>query len=55
MAAGQAVMCPGRTLLVLESSHAAVVAAADPVFVGVDWGNSHHQLCIVDAAGGIVD
>lgn len=26
-------------------------AAADGVFVGLDWGNSHHQLCILDAAG----
>jgi len=22
-----------------------------PVFVGIDWGGSHHQLCVVDAAG----
>jgi hypothetical protein len=21
------------------------------VFVGIDWGGSHHQLCVVDAAG----
>jgi hypothetical protein len=21
------------------------------VFVGIDWGASHHQLCVVDAAG----
>ena len=29
-------------------------AAADGVFIGLDWGNSHHQLCILDAAGRIV-
>ena len=22
-----------------------------PVFVGIDWGGSHHQLCVVDNAG----
>lgn len=27
---------------------------ADGVFVGIDWGNSHHQLCIVDNAGRLV-
>lgn len=29
---------------------------ADPggVFVGIDWGNSHHQLWVVDAVGEIV-
>lgn len=25
------------------------------VFVGIDWGNSHHQLCVVDADGGVVE
>lgn len=30
-------------------------AAADGVFIGLDWGNSHHQLCILDAAGVIPD
>ncbi|MHB2024968.1 MAG: IS110 family RNA-guided transposase [Mycobacteriales bacterium] len=28
--------------------------AADGVFVGLDWGNSHHQLCILNAAGRMV-
>ncbi len=28
--------------------------AADGVFIGLDWGNSHHQLCILDAAGRMV-
>ena len=27
--------------------------AAGGVFIGVDWGNSHHQLCVLDAAGRI--
>ncbi len=22
-----------------------------PVFAGIDWGGSHHQLCIVDNTG----
>lgn len=30
-------------------------AAADGVFIGLDWGNSHHQLCILDAAGRMLD
>jgi transposase len=30
------------------------LADPDGVFVGIDWGNSHHQLCVVDAAGEIV-
>ncbi len=25
------------------------------MFAGVDWGNSHHQLCLLDAAGRVVD
>jgi transposase len=29
-------------------------AAADGVFIGLDWGNSHHQICILDAAGRMV-
>ncbi len=29
--------------------------AADGVFVGLDWGNSHHQLCVLDAAGRMLD
>jgi transposase len=28
--------------------------AADGVFIGVDWGSSHHQLCVLDAAGRVV-
>lgn len=28
--------------------------AADGVFIGLDWGNSHHQLCILDAVGQMV-
>jgi transposase len=30
-------------------------AAAEGVFAGIDWGNSHHQLCIVDGAGELVE
>jgi transposase len=47
------VTCPGTTLLVLDSSEVES-AAADGVFIGLDWGNSHHQLCILDAAGRMV-
>lgn len=25
-------------------------AYTNAVFVGVDWGNSHHQVCVLDAA-----
>lgn len=25
------------------------------MFIGLDWGNSHHQLCILDAAGRMLD
>ena len=25
------------------------------MFVGIDWGNSHHQLCVVDGAGQVVE
>ena len=28
--------------------------AADGMFIGVDWGNSHHQLCMLDPAGRVV-
>jgi transposase len=28
---------------------------SDEVFVGIDWGNSHHQLCVVDSAGAVVE
>lgn len=38
---------------VSESVQVASVAA-DGVFIGVDWGNSHHQLCVLDAAGQLV-
>lgn len=27
----------------------------DEVFVGIDSGNSHHQLCVVDLAGAVVE
>jgi transposase len=30
-------------------------AAADGVFIGLDWGNSHHQLCVLDSAGELAD
>jgi transposase len=30
-------------------------AGADGVFVGIDWGNSHHQLCVIDSAGRLVE
>jgi transposase len=33
----------------------AAVPEPDPVFVGIDWGNSHHQLCVLDADGRVVD
>ena len=39
---------------VLQPS-AAGSAAAGGVFVGVDWGNAHHQLCVLDAAGRIIE
>lgn len=26
-------------------------SASEGVFIGIDWGASHHQLCVVDAAG----
>ncbi len=29
--------------------------AADGVFIGLDWGNAHHQLCVLDAAGRMLD
>jgi transposase len=34
---------------------AAESAAAGGVFVGVDWGNAHHYVCVLDAAGRIVE
>lgn len=30
-------------------------AAADGVFVGLDWGNSHHQLCVLDPRGQAIE
>lgn len=30
-------------------------AAAEGVFIGLDWGNSHHQLCILDRAGQLAE
>jgi hypothetical protein len=51
--ASRSVTCPGRTLLVLDSSEVESTAA-DGVFIGLDWGNSHHQLCILDAADRMV-
>ena len=30
-------------------------APAVGVFAGIDWGNSHHQLCILDSAGQLVE
>ncbi len=30
-------------------------AATNGVFVGLDWGNSHHQLCVLDGAGQLVE
>ena len=30
------------------------MVTADRVFVGVDWGNEHHQLCAVDGSGELV-
>jgi hypothetical protein len=35
---------------VLDSSLVRSVAA-DGLFAGVDWGNAHHQLCLVDPEG----
>lgn len=37
----------------LDSSVVESTAAAG-VFIGVDWGNSHHQLCVLDPAGRVV-
>jgi transposase len=28
---------------------------ADGLFIGLDWGNAHHQLCVVDGAGRVVE
>ena len=41
-------------MLLLDSTEVES-AAADGVFVGLDWGNSHHQLCILDPAGRLLD
>jgi transposase len=37
----------------LDSS-AVESAAADGVFVGIDWGNSHHQVCVLDTVGQVI-
>lgn len=41
----------------LDPSHPSPVASTgtDGVFVGIDWGNSHHQLCAVDSTGKLVE
>jgi transposase len=39
---------------VLDSS-AVESTGANGVFVGIDWGNSHHQLCVIDGAGRLVE
>ncbi len=28
-----------------------IKSSVDEVFVGIDWGASHHQLCAVNATG----
>jgi transposase len=38
----------------LDSSPVASNTATG-LFAGVDWGNSHHQLCLLDAAGRVVE
>jgi transposase len=44
---------------VLETGSVALTAAhfdaADGLFVGVDWGNAHHQFCVLDATGVVVE
>jgi transposase len=40
-------------LPVLDSGSVASTAAGG-VFVGVDWGNSHHQVCVLDPVGRVV-
>jgi transposase len=37
------------------ASTAESLTAANGKFVGVDWGNAHHQLCVLDATGGVVE
>lgn len=37
----------------LDSS-AVESTATDGLFVGIDWGNSHHQVCVLDAAGRVI-
>jgi len=41
-------------MLMLDSGTVASTAA-DGMFIGVDWGNSHHQVCVLDAAGRVVE
>jgi hypothetical protein len=38
----------------LEDSPQVRSAPADGLFAGIDWGNSFHQLCLVDPQGEIV-
>ena len=38
----------------LDSSEVSSTAV-DGVFVGIDWGNSHHQLCILDSTGRVLE
>jgi transposase len=38
---------------VLASVEASIVAGG--VFVGVDWGNDHHQLCVLDESGRLLE
>ena len=45
--------CPGRDRRLLNSSLVRS-AGADGLFAGIDWGNSFHQLCLVDPQGRIV-
>ena len=35
----------------MQDSNTTPPGAADEVFVGVDWGGSHHQLCAVSRTG----
>lgn len=41
-------------MVVLDSPKAAP-APAGGVFMGLDWGNSHHQLCVLDSSGTVLD
>jgi hypothetical protein len=39
---------------VLDSSTVAS-ANVDGVFVGLDWGNAHHQVCVLNSAGRVLE